>query len=98
MKQENQLTRVNAFIESLSLPSTTDGIILIDLEMESYGAIDSLGTDWQNGGNCRNDAIGACSTNKGSCVNSSIGCSGSKNGKDCDNKYIVGSNCQQVCY
>lgn len=98
MKQENQLARVNAFIESLSLPSNADGIILIDSEMESYGATSPLGTDWQNGGDCKNESIGSCSTNKGSCVNSSIGCMNSKNGKNCDNRYTVGSNCQQVCY
>lgn len=99
MNKNDQLSRVNAFIERISLPTNPEGLILLDSEMESYGAQDARGTDWQNGGDCSNGGIGTCASNKQNCYNSSLGCINSKNGGNCKNDIplVVGSNCQKPC-
>lgn len=98
MKTENQLARVNEFIEQLNVSSNPDGLVLLESEMDSIGAEDPLAS-YQNGGNCKNEgpSIGTCGSNKKACVNSSPGCINSTNGGDCENKVSVG-NCLQYCY
>lgn len=96
MKKTDQITRVNDFIEKLAQSDNPDGLILLDSELDLWGSIDPL-ISYQNGGDCKNDELGSCGTNKGSCINTGIACINSTNGKDCDNKATVGSNCKQVC-
>lgn len=99
-EQKTQLARVNDFIDSLGQHENPEGVILLDSEMDSFGAADPLG--YQNGGNCTNTLPGSCGSNGGDCSNTGTPCMNSTNKGDCDNKIIippviVGLNCQQVC-
>ena len=77
--KETQLSRINNFIEQLSSSqSHSDGVLLLDGEMEQVGA-EKRRKLARNSGNCTNDTIGKCDINTG------IACMYCTNNGDCTN-------------
>lgn len=83
--KETQLSRINDFIEQLSsAQSHSDGVLLLDGEMEQVGA-EKRRKLARNSGNCTNDTIGKCDINSGDCTNTGIACMYCTNNGDCTN-------------
>lgn len=94
MEKSRQLARINEFIDELSKVESKNAVVLLDSEMDVFGADEStLGK--QNGGDCRNYETGSCKSNGGNCTNYGAPCVNSTNSKNCINfSTVSGEGCK----
>lgn len=97
MQKDNQLARIEQYLESIQTPESNNAVILVDSELDEVGASNPDDNVWQNGRNCRNDVASACGTNKLICTNVDGVCGGSTNGGTCINERAENKNYTVGC-
>lgn len=83
MQKDNQLARIEQYLESIQTPESNNAVILLDSELDEVGA-EKPTNSLQNCANCVNRIAEGCSSNGGDCSNYGY-CSGSHNGGACEN-------------
>lgn len=95
MKQNNQLARIEQFIEKIQTSEADGAVILLDSELDSVGSADTLG--YSNGKHCNNYQAGSCGSNKSYCTNYDGACLNSQNGSFCFNQKKDATNQVYPC-
>lgn len=87
MNENNQLSRINNFIERyVQSRSDSDGCLLMEEDLELIGGKKKRKLT-RNPGNCTNDTIGRCDINTGDCTNYGLTCMNCQNDGECKNLY-----------
>lgn len=93
MQKDNQLARIEQYLESIQTPESNNTVILLDSELETIGSSD---ISPKSNDDCTNAAAKGCASN-GICTNIGDACDKSVNGH-CFNDLapVVAVSCGKV--